>query len=149
MTTTEHEYGEETTTETPATKDWHSERERNGWCRCGKREDAVSPGCEWHKARSERSVPRWNGIPIKARRGTAIVADAPEFPLYWARREAIVGQRIAVVEVDLDGANYGGGIDYLDDREGQGWAKVAGGGSPRAGHASVAIEAGSFEEVSR
>jgi len=90
------------------------------------------------------SETRWNGIPVEAKRGTAIVAEAPEFPLYWAR--AIVGRRIAVVEVNLDGANYGGGIDYLDDREGQGWAKVTGGGSPRAGHASVTIEPGSFEE---
>ena len=84
----------------------------------------------------------WNGIPIKARCGTAVIADAPAFPNYWAR--SIVGQRIAVVEVNLDGANFGGGIDYLDDREGQGWAKVTGGGSPRAGHANVAIEPGSF-----
>ena len=84
----------------------------------------------------------WNGLPTPARRGSAIVADHPEAPLYWAR--TLVGQRIAVVEVVLDGVNYGGGIEYLDDREGQGWAKVTGGGSPRVGHSSVTVESGSF-----
>lgn len=87
---------------------------------------------------------RWNGIQIEAVRGTAVVADSPEFPLYWAKIEGIVGKRIAVVQINLDGANYGGGIDYLDDRQGEGWAKVTGGGSPRAGHSSVEIEPGSF-----
>jgi hypothetical protein len=87
---------------------------------------------------------RWNGIPVEAKRGTAVVADAPEFPLYWAGH--LVGERIEVVQVNLDGANYGGGIDYLDDRDGSGWAKLTAGGGPRMGHASVAIEPGSFEE---
>lgn len=91
----------------------------------------------------EKTETFWNGMPTPARRGTAVVADAPEFPMYWARD--LVGQRIAVVEVVLDGVNYGGGIDYLDDRHGQGWAKVTEGhGSPRYGHASAAIEPGSF-----
>lgn len=89
--------------------------------------------------------PMWNGIPITARRGTAVVADAPEFPVYWARD--LVGERIAVVEANLDGANYGGGLEYLDDREGLGWAKVTTGGSPRSGHRSVVVEPGSFEEA--
>lgn len=85
----------------------------------------------------------WNGLPTPARRGTAIVADAPEFPAYWAR--ALVGQRIRVVEVVLDGVNYGGGIDYLDNRDGGGWVKVTEGrGSGSYGHASVAIEPDSF-----
>jgi len=87
----------------------------------------------------------WNGLPTPARRGTAVVADAPEFPQYWAKTEGLVGQRIAVVEVVLDGVNYGGGIDYLDDRNGQGWRKVTTGhGGPGHGHASVSIEPGSF-----
>lgn len=88
----------------------------------------------------------WNGLPTPARRGTAVVADAPEFPAYWAR--GIVGQRIEVVEVVLDGANYGGGIDYLDNRYGDGWLKVTEGrGSSGLPHASVAIEDGSFRAV--
>ena len=36
-------------------KDWRSDREKSGWCRCGKREDELSPRCEWHSARP--SVP--------------------------------------------------------------------------------------------
>lgn len=87
----------------------------------------------------------WNGLPTAAERGTAVVAPAPEFPQYWAAREGIVGDRIPVVRVDLDGVNYGGGIDYLDDRDGSGWAKVTRGmGSPRYGHRSLAIVDGSF-----
>lgn len=86
----------------------------------------------------------WNGLPTEVERGTAVVADAPEFPRYWARTEGIVGERIAVVRVVLDGVNYGGGTTYLDNREGQGWAKVSTGGSPRMGHADVAIEDDSF-----
>jgi hypothetical protein len=87
----------------------------------------------------------WNGLPTTAERGTAVVADAPEFPAYWAKTEGIIGQRIAVVRVVLDGVNYGGGVAYLDDRDGSGWRKVTTGhGSPSYGHADVAIEEGSF-----
>lgn len=87
----------------------------------------------------------WNGLPTTARKGTAVVADSPQFPLYWAKTKGIIGQRIAVIEVDLNGVNYGGGICYLDDRQGEGSAKVFGSGSPRAGHANVEIVPGSFE----
>ena len=91
----------------------------------------------------------WNGLPTLAQRGTAIVADAPTVPQYWARTEGIVGTRIAVVCVVLHGVNYGGGIDYLDNRTGSGWAKVTTGhGSPRYGHASVAIVTDTFEVAS-
>lgn len=87
----------------------------------------------------------WNGLPTPARRGTAVVADAPEFPAYWARD--LAGERIAVVEVTLEGVARGGGITFLDDREGDGWAKVTEGhGGPGWGHANVYIEAGSFIE---
>lgn len=87
----------------------------------------------------------WNGMPTTAVRGTATVADAPEFPNYWAKREGIVSTRIRVVQVDLDGVNYGGGTAYLDDRDGGGWRKVTvGQGSPRYPHRDVAIEPGSF-----
>lgn len=89
--------------------------------------------------------PHWNGIPIVAVRGSAIVADSPEFPLYWAKREGLIGQRIPVVQVNLAGANYGGGIDYLDNRGEEGWRKIAYGyGSPRYTHKNVGIEPGSF-----
>ena len=88
----------------------------------------------------------WNGLPTPARRGTAVVADAPEFAAYWARD--LVGERIAVVEVKLDGVNYGGGLTYLDDRQGDGWAKVTEGrGGSAWGHASVHIDGGSFVET--
>lgn len=87
----------------------------------------------------------WNGLPTTAQRGTAVVAATPEFPQYWAAREGVVGQRIPVVRVDLDGVNHGGGVTYLDDRDGSGWAKVTRGmGSPRYGHRNVRIATGSF-----
>lgn len=87
----------------------------------------------------------WNGLPTTAIRGTAIVADAPEFPQYWAKTAGLIGQRIAVVQVDLNGVNYGGGIDYLDDRDGQGWRKVTiGHGGPAFPSAHLRIEEGSF-----
>ncbi|MFF2026588.1 MULTISPECIES: hypothetical protein [Bacteria] len=82
----------------------------------------------------------WNGERAPAVRGTAVVADAPEFPQYWARTEGIVGQRIAVVLV-----SYGDWEYILDNRRGQAWDKVTrGNGSPRYGHADVAIEPNSF-----
>jgi hypothetical protein len=88
----------------------------------------------------------WNGLPTPARRGTAVVADAPEFPRYWAKTEGIIGQRIPVVLVVLDGVNYGGGIEFLDNRDGSGWAKVTEGhGGPRWPSAHVSIEDGSWE----
>ena len=87
----------------------------------------------------------WNGLPTEVERGTAEVADSPDFPAYWARVEGIVGTRIPVVRVVLDGVNYGGGTTYLDDREDRGYRKVMfGGGSPRYGHADVTIATGSF-----
>lgn len=88
----------------------------------------------------------WNGLPTEAFRGTAIVADAPEVPMYWARD--LVGERIAVVKVILDGVSQGGGVMHIDDRDGWGWVKVSSGGNPRSGHARVTIVPGSFlEEV--
>lgn len=88
----------------------------------------------------------WNGLPAPAERGTAVVADRGDFPQYWARHEKIVGQRIDVVRVFLDGVNYGGGVEYLDNRDGSGWLKVTEGhGSPTYGHRNVTIEPDSFE----
>lgn len=93
------------------------------------------------------TVPKtwWNGLPTIAAKGTAVVVDAPEFPRYWAREEGIVGERIPVVMVVLDGVNAGGGTDYLDNRDGSGWLKVTEGhGSPRYPHRNVSIERDSF-----
>lgn len=85
----------------------------------------------------------WNGMPAPARRGSAVVADAPEFPGYWARE--LIGQRIEVVEVNLAGVSFSGGIDYLDNRDGSGWRKVTEGrGGPGFGHSGLDIEVGSF-----
>ena len=89
----------------------------------------------------------WNGLPTPATRGTAIVADAPDVPAHWAKSEGIVGDRIAVVCVVLDGVNYGNGVTYLDNRMGEGWRKVTEGrGSPRYGHKDVRVVSDSFIE---
>lgn len=88
----------------------------------------------------------WNGQPIAALRGTAVVADTDEFPGYWARRDGLIGDRIPVVRVEHDGGAYAGGTEYLDDRDGSGWRKVTEGhGGPRWPHRNVIIESGTFE----
>lgn len=80
----------------------------------------------------------WNGLPTHAVRGTGVVLDCPEFPQFWGRD--LVGQRIPVVRIVLDGVNYGGGIAYLDDRDGSGWRKVTEGyGSPAYGHRDLDV----------
>ena len=84
----------------------------------------------------------WNGLPTTARVGTAVVADDGSFPRYWARAEGILGERIAVVEVNLDGVNYGGGLIWLDDREGSASATVF--DRERRQERYVTIEEGSF-----
>lgn len=86
----------------------------------------------------------WNGLKTTARVGTAIVADSGQFPRYWAKVEGIVGERIAVVEVNLDGVNYGGGLEYLDDREGCASQSVF--EQARLRERFVEIVPGSFEE---
>lgn len=96
----------------------------------------------------------WNGLETTAIRGTAIVADEPKFPEYWAAKEGIIGQRIDVVRVDLEGVNFGGGIAYMDNRDGSAWNKVTNGrGSPSYGHRDVTIVEDSFitspEDVER
>ena len=85
----------------------------------------------------------WNGLPTEIEVGTAVVASETPFPDYWGKE--LAGQRIEVVRVVLDGVNYGGGVDYLDNRDGSGLRKVTEGmGSPRYGHRNVVIEEGSF-----
>lgn len=104
----------------------------------------------------------WNGLPTTVRKVTGIVrqhdpAIDPEFA-WWAGKEYtpapgdwpfdvtpqpaedLQGQRINAVEVVLDNVNHGGGITYLDDRDGSGWHKVTEGrGSPRVGHRNVPL----------
>lgn len=92
----------------------------------------------------------WNGLKTFARRGSAVVADAGVFPEYWARKEGLIGKRIAVVLVVLNGVNVGGGTVYLDDRDGSGWRKVTvGHGGPTHRHAEVEIEEDSFRPHNR
>lgn len=105
----------------------------------------------------------WNGLPTQVRRvvGTVRQHDPEHDPVFawWAGKtypldpaaaeqygitqraaEDLQGQRIEAVEVVLDGVNYGGGICYLDDRDGSGWAKVTEGrGSSRWGHRDVPL----------
>jgi hypothetical protein len=87
----------------------------------------------------------WNFQETPCIQGTAVVADAPEFPQYWARD--LIGQRIAVVQVGGQLVEGGPGTPqrYLDDRNGCGWEKVTyGRGGPAAPHADLSIVPGSF-----
>lgn len=101
----------------------------------------------------------WNGLPTRVRRvvGTVPQHDPEQHAefAWWAGREYpgglpegftarpaedLQGQRVAAVEVVLDGVNYGGGVCYLDDRDGSGWRKVTEGrGSPRYGHRELPL----------
>lgn len=90
----------------------------------------------------------WNGEPCRARRVMVLVADAPQFPQYWAR--SLVGQSREAVEVrpmtplnaPALGANPDQGeVFYLDDHDGSGWTKVTDGrGSPGLPHRSLAVK---------
>lgn len=86
----------------------------------------------------------WNGLPTEAVRGTAVVAPSLQFPQFWGKD--LIGQRIEVVRVVLDGVNYGGGISYMDNRDGSGWRKVTEGrGGPSFPHRDLDIVEGTFE----
>lgn len=89
---------------------------------------------------SVRDNAKWNGKPTRADRGTAVVAEV-HFPDHWT--DELVGERIAVVRVNLDREVYGAHVAYLDDREGEGWAKVT--DSPDIDFKDLSIEPGSFE----
>lgn len=83
----------------------------------------------------------WNFEKTPAKRGTAVVADSPAFPRYWARE--LVGERIPVVLVE----HQDGSRRYLDNRGGQGWDKVTQGrGGPGWPHGDLNLEEGSFVE---
>lgn len=83
----------------------------------------------------------WNGLRTQVRRVVGTVPNhdwAKHPPLAWWRD--LQGQRIAAVEVVLENVNYGGGVIYLDNRDGSGWYKVTTGrGSPRVGHKEVPL----------
>lgn len=94
----------------------------------------------------------WNGIRTTARRGTAVIAEAPKFPAYWAKH--LVGERIAVVEVVPATVRNGLAMTevpfYMDDRDGSAWRKVTEGmGMAAYGHRAFEVEPGSFEVVDR
>ena len=74
----------------------------------------------------------WNGLPARARKVWARVAEAPQFPAYWAK--PFIGWERAAVEVHYDQA-----IFYLDDEEDQGWLKVTHGGLPSYGSKSLEV----------
>jgi hypothetical protein len=77
----------------------------------------------------------WNGERCKALRVTVVVADDPDIPAYWAR--PLVGQRRKAVAVTYNGDTF-----YLDDEDGQAWAKVTiGRGSPVYGHRELSVSA--------
>ena len=92
----------------------------------------------------------WNGEPCSAKRVTVTVADAPEFPLYWAR--SLVGQQrraVRVQRLDVPDAEP----FYLDDEprdpgdpQRPGWTKVTDGrGSPAWPHRELVIEGSAAE----
>ncbi|MFI8535391.1 hypothetical protein ACIGMX_34740 [Streptomyces aquilus] len=88
------------------------------------------------------TITRWNGEPCHARRITAIVADAPEFPAYWARH--LVGTRRPIVEV-----TYADSTFYLDDEDGTAWRKVTiHHGSPSRSHSNISIDPTSIQPLS-
>ena len=112
----------------------------------------VCPSCGWRCTSENCALPPedhecmrcgadgptfWNGEPADCRRVLVVIADAPEFPLYWAR--ALIGSVRHAVEVS--NANQAGKQPfYLDNEDGSGWAKVRHGhGSPRWGHRGLAI----------
>ena len=87
----------------------------------------------------------WNGLATEVTRGSGVVAPHSHFPYHSG--ETLIGKRIKVVRVVLDGINLGGGTVYLDNQNGSGWAKVTDGrGYPAFGHWDLSIVPGTFEE---
>ena len=83
--------------------------------------------------RSRNGQPtRWNGEPVTAVRVAVRVADAPEFPEYWARQHVNTIRQAVRVE-------YYGSTFYLDNEDGSGWYKVTHGGGPRLPHRDLAV----------
>lgn len=74
----------------------------------------------------------WNGIPTPARRVRVVVGKAP-LPTWWCA--PLEGQEREAVEV-----RYVGQVFYLDNEDGQGWAKVTiGRGGPAFGHGELPV----------
>ena len=69
----------------------------------------------------------WNGEPTPARRVRVIVGDSP-LSTWWCAD--LIGTERQAVEVTYSGRTF-----FIDDADGQGWAKVTEGcGSPRWAH---------------
>lgn len=75
---------------------------------------------------------QWNGEPAKALRVLVEVADAPEFPQYWARH--LIGTTRWALRV-----TYYDRVFYIDDEDGQGSYKVTHGGGPGLPSRSLAV----------
>lgn len=75
----------------------------------------------------------WNGERCEAERVRVVVGDTGRFANYWAR--PFVGQVREAVRI-----RYGGATFYIDNADGEGWAKVTAGGGPGMPHSSLEIE---------
>lgn len=77
-------------------------------------------------------VTRWNGEPFQAVKVAVRVADAPEFPEYWAHQHINTIRQAVRVQ-------YYGDTFYLDNEDGSGWYKVTHGGGPGLPHRDLAV----------
>jgi hypothetical protein len=76
----------------------------------------------------------WNGEPCEAERGTGVMVDSPQFPLFWGREK--VGERVPVVKI-----TYGDHTFYIYNDHNFGWLKVTEGrGLPNRMHADLDVE---------
>ena len=74
----------------------------------------------------------WNGEPAPAREVRVIVGEVP-IKTWWCH--GLTGQERDAVEVNCEGQTF-----YLDNENGEGWAKVTiGHGSPNWGHRSLPV----------
>ncbi len=91
----------------------------------------------------------WNGVECDVEEVKVILADAPEFPQYWARD--LVGQERNVLKVILTKVpiNAEGDIEeldepeifYIDNEDGSGMKKVTEGmGMWQYGHRDIRVE---------
>lgn len=87
----------------------------------------------------------WNGLPTIVRRVVVEVGtfDRPDdvAPEHWRPWCAgLEGTTRNAVLVVLDGVNYGGGVTYLDNEDGSGYAKVTEGhGGPAWPHRDLPV----------
>lgn len=88
-------------------------------------------------ANTRSEVTRWDGQPVEATRGTAVILDAPERHSGWV--QSLIGQRLDVVQVRH--LEY---TDYIDNRRDAGWGKLTSGAHAFLPHTSFTIEPGSF-----